>query len=151
MVTMLEVNRDLLRDFFDGDLLSAYRFVVNYGDTTLSIPTKQVQKLVVSLLHRANFTPKQIRHMTGVSFYMSKKHDYKFSKSFLSAVSAINSVPVLMDKAEYYSAIPIPISKPIVERLIIEDLVLAGWSIKQIEASTGFSIHRIKRKYKELA
>ena len=147
---MLEVNRHELREFFDNDLLKAYRFVVKYGDTKISISSKQSKKMLITVLHKAEFEPKQIRHMTGASLYMSKKSNYKFTKSFISAVYALNDISLILKKANDYSAIPIPITKRIVERLIIEDLVLAGWSIKQIYLATGFSRSRIERKYKEL-
>jgi len=150
MVTMLEVNREALRELFDNDLLKAYRFVVRYGNTKLTVSKKQVKKLKILILQKANFTPKQIRAAIDASFYSSKNTNHKFSSSFINAVYALNDIKKIEEKADDYTAIPIPISKAIVERLIIEDLTLAGFTIKQIAFATGFDHGKIKRKYKEL-
>lgn len=151
VISMAEINKEEVRRLFDNDLLRAYAYVIHYGDGVLSVSTKQAKAFLAHLLSGAGFTPVQIRSMADVSPYISRKTEITPSKSFKKAVMALDSITAILEKAEDY-AVPVRITRGIVEEMLVEDLFLSNWSTGQISCATGVHRRRVQRiikKYRE--
>ncbi len=149
---MREINRWRLRELVDNRIFDLYRFVVLNGNTELRLSKVQARRLAVSELLRAGYTRGQIADALDVnqSYVRSvEKSGVKFTKHFRTAMRVFGNPMELLKRSSTYDSEYV-IYKEAVETLMIEDLVLAGWTTTQIYRATGFGIRRIQRTRKRV-
>jgi len=143
VISTREVNRSAIREMFGNDLLKVYKAVCEHGDMKVSAKKQQANAFAVYILKELGFTPRQIREMIPVTYYMSRKDSFKISDSFKRYAMISGDFFDIVNNATDYST-PIPVSKRIVETLIVEDLAASGWSEDQIMAAVGVSRYKAR-------
>lgn len=150
MVTMMEINRDRIRDLVDNHILPLYMVLRETGDMKISLSETQTHRYLVRLLRKAGLQDDAIAAVVDIDKRKVKRiKDSRASDSFNRACELFKNPVLLLKKCDRYGY-EYNLSKLSVERMIIEDLILGGWTTRQITTATGFGKRRVQRLRKKL-
>lgn len=151
MVSMREVNRERVLELTHGYLFCLLKWLGNEKRKEISIRRAEVLRYLYEQLSKGGFSDEQIAVMLDedISYIKSIKRGRRFSKGFLNALELFRNPIALLKKSDDY-AYTYTISRNTVEIVIIQKLVSAGWTTRQIANATGYGVRRIQRIRKKL-
>jgi hypothetical protein len=150
MVTRFDISRHQVRELCRGNLIAMYQVIKAKGDKRINLNRKYAITYMVQAMSSAGFTIAQIAAALGISKSKAKgRLGRKIPKSFLEALDILgNPLAALIISEDRRWGITL--RREYVEYLLIEDMAMAGWTVKQIEAATGFGKRRIQRIVKKV-
>lgn len=151
MVSMREVNKWRIEELTSGHVLILYRLLGDEDNIQLNLRRREVVRYIYQKLKKAGIEDEKIAAMLQEDVRRLRKmgNSTRFSKGLLNAVRIFRNPLVLLLKSDDYS-FSYSISRSNVERIIIEKMVKAGWTTRQIAAATGQGYRRIQRIAKKL-
>jgi hypothetical protein len=150
VVSSSEINRWRVRDIVDNHIFILHQIVKKIGSVEFSIKERDVAKLFVQTFKDAGFTNEQISKALNMPLYrVNGFSKTKIPKLFRRAEMLFGDPILLLRKGDDY-ACEYKVTVQMTEYLIIEDLLKADWSTRQIEMATGFNRRRIQRIKKRI-
>ena len=152
MVTNAELNDNTIMEMVGGNALRLLRYVDRFNKAELLLSKKQARRALVLEMHKAGMTVRQISSALKVgnrviSDIIARRG--KFSDAFINALNVSGSYIGMYQKTDDFSQKFILDMKR-AERLMIIELVKAGFTDIQITAALNVAIDRVKRIRKKL-
>ncbi len=151
MVSMREVNRERIQELTDGFVILLLRWLGNSNKKKVSLNRREVLRYFYESLKQAEFTDEQIVEMLNVDKAQLKRirRGKRFSKGLVNALELFGNPIAVLKKSDDY-AYTYTISRNTVETVIIQKLIMGGWTTRQVSFATGYGIRRIQRIAKKL-
>ena len=151
MVSMREVNRYRIDKLSEGNVLLLLKWLADKNKKEVSLKRSEAIRYLYENLKKANFSDERISVMLGVDIRYLKRMRLggRFTKGFRNAMELFGNPVAILQKSDNYDYI-YTIHRSIVESIMIEKLVRAGWTTRQIAAATGQGYRRIQRVAKKI-
>lgn len=148
---MREVNRQRIQELTEGYIFPLLKWLGNDNKKNITLRRVEVIRYLYEQLKKGGFADEQIIAILNIDKSELKKikTGRRFSKGFLNAIELFNNPIALLKKSDDY-AYTYTITRNTVEIVIIQKLVSAGWTSRQIANATGFGMRRIQRIAKKL-
>lgn len=151
MVSTREINKWRIEQLSGGYVLLLLKWLGEHNEKEVSLKRSEAIRYLYENLKRVGFSDAQIAAMLEVNIgYLKRiRTGGRFSKGFKNALTLFGNSLAVFRKSDSYDYI-YTIRRGIVESIIIEKLVRAGWTTRQIAAATGHGYRRIQRAAKRL-
>lgn len=152
MVNSYEISKWRIEELCDGHIIPLLKMIG--GETkTIALRRSEVIRYLYEKLSKGGFSDESIAAMLDIDIDYLRHVRYRtggrFTKGLKNAVELFKNPVALLKKSDNY-AYTYTIYPTIVESIVIEKLLMAGWSNRQIAMATGYGMRRIQRIAKKL-
>jgi len=147
MVTNAELNDNTIMEMVGGNALRLLRYVDRFNKAELLLSKKQARRALVLEMHRAGFTVGQISNAleinrADVRGILTRKS--RFSEAFINTLNVAGSYIGVYQRTDDFSQ-KFVLDRERAERLMIVELLKAGFTDRQITAALDVALERVQR------